>query len=315
MIKKKILVDGGLGTIGSYLIPFLREKGYDVLCSDVLIRDFSGYVRGDITDFENMYRIFKEYKPDTVIHMAAEVGRIIGEAHPHRVFDINILGSLNIIRLCLEFNSILVNFSTSEVYGHLLDRGEAVKESDVEVYGNFFAQTNLYAMSKLFVEGMIKHYVDNYGLRAISVRPFMIYAPNEYPSVYRSAIINFVHNALTDKRLTVHKGTVRSWCFVSDFSEALELVIKQPWKGKYEVYNIGSDEYYTMLEVAKIVLVECGLSCDLIDIVEPPDHFLSVVKKCNIEKLKRLGYKPKVSLREGIKQVIDWQRRRLNVQI
>jgi nucleoside-diphosphate-sugar epimerase len=307
-MKKRILVTGGLGTIGSCVVPFFRKREYDVLSSDILIRDFPDYVRGDITDFENMYRIFKEYKPDVVIHMAAEVGRIVGEGHPHRVFNINILGSLNVIRLCLEFDSFLVNFSTSEVYGHLLDTGESVKESDLEKYGNFFAPTNLYAMSKLFVEGMIKHYVDNYGLKAVSVRPFMIYTPDEFPSKYRSALINFVHNALTNKKLIVHKGTVRSWCYISDFAEAVRLVVESPFRNTYEAYNIGSDEYYTSEEVAKVVLDACEKSYDLIELVEPPNKFLSLVKRFSIEKLEKLGYKPQVSLKEGVKRVVEWQR-------
>ena len=304
-----MLITGGLGTLGSYLVPYLREKGYEVTCCDMMIRDYAEYVRADISSFEDLYEVFKNADVDTVIHMAAEVGRMVGEAHPQKMISINAVGTLNVVRLCNEFGIRLVNFSTSEVYGHLLD-SKTVVETDIDLYANPFMTTNIYALTKLFSEAIVKHYVANYGLKAVSVRPFMIYAANEFPSKYRSAMINFVHNALNYERLIVHKGTVRAWCYVSDFAEAIRLIVESKFKDTYEAYNIGSDEYHSSEEVAKIVLDACGKSYDLIELVEPPDKFLSLVKRFSIEKLEKLGYEPRVSLKEGVKKVVEWQRYR-----
>ena len=304
----KVLVTGALGFIGSYLVPHLKRADYDVVSLDVHVRDYSDYVRADVTSFEDLHHIFTKEKVNTVIHMAGEVGRMVGEEHPQKMIYVNNIGTLNLVRLCLEHNCRLVYFSTSEVYGRLLDSGAKVKEQDIEQKGAVFITTNIYALSKLFGEAIIRHYVENYGLNAVTIRPFMVYGPGEYPSKYRSAITNFVHGALTGGKITVHRGTVRAWCYISDFLDGFSLVLKHPFSG-YEAFNIGSDEYHTMEEVAEMTIAECKGSVDQIEVVEPPAKFLSLTKKFSIEKIKSLGYEPRISLREGIRRVAEWQKK------
>jgi dTDP-glucose 4,6-dehydratase len=305
----KVLVTGALGVIGKFLVPYLERKGYDVVSTDIQIRDYSNYVAADITSFEHLYRIFREQHIDMVIHMAARVGRLIGESHPQKMVYVNDVGTLNLIKLCMDYGCRLVFFSTSEVYGHLFDDGKTVWESNLEA-GSPFLTTNIYAMSKLFGEAIVKHYVENYGLQAVAVRPFMVYGEGEYPSKYhRSAMCNFIHKALTGKKIMVHKGAVRAWCHVSDFAEGVLLVMNKSFPAKkYEAFNIGSDEYHSMEEVAKIVLDECGGSHGQIEMVEPPEKFSTLVKRFSIGKVKSLGYEPKMSLREGIHRVAEWQK-------
>lgn len=306
-----IFVTGALGAIGTFLVPYLRKQGHHVIASDILIRDYVDYIRADITSFEDLYRVFKNEQIDTVIHMAARVGRMLGEERPQKMIYVNNVGTLNLIKLGLEHNCQLINFSTSEVYGHLFDQGKPVKEDDLENTSPF-TTTNIYAMTKLFAENLVKHYVENYGLKAITVRPFMVYMPNEYPSKYRSAMINFVHHAIMGETITVHKGAVRAWCYVSDFIQGLLLAMQQPIAhGKYEAYNIGSDEYHTMEELAHIIIDECGSDYSQIQIVEPPKRFSSLVKRFSVDKLKALGYKPKVSVRQGIRKVVGYQKKEM----
>lgn len=310
----KIFVTGALGFIGSFLVPYLREQNYGVISSDVHVRDYSDYMRADITSFEDLYRIFKREDITTVLHMAGEVGRMVGEEHPQKMIYVNNIGTLNIIKLCLEHNCRLVYFSTSEVYGHLFDKDKLVEEGDLEKEGSVFVTTNVYAMSKLFGEAIVRHYVANYGLNAVAIRPFMVYGPKEYPSRYRSAISNFIYSALKGEKITVHKGAERAWCYISDFIEGVSLVMKQPFSGKYEAFNIGSDEYHPMEEVAKIVTEECKGDHDKIEIVEPPKKFLSVAKKFSISKIRSIGYKPNISLKEGIRRVAKWQREEIFIK-
>jgi len=240
--------------------------------------------------------------------MAGEVGRMVGEEHPQKMMYVNNIGTLNLIKLCLEYDARLVYFSTSEVYGHLFDKGTPVKEEDLEK-GSVFTTTNIYAMSKLFGEAIVRHYVENYSLNAVTIRPFMVYGPGEHPSKYRSAIINFVGSALKGEPLTVHKGTKRAWCFVSDFIDGLCLASNKTFSGKYEAFNIGSDEFLSMEEVARIVVEECGRNHSLIKMVEPPTKFLSPSKNFSIQKIRSLGYEPKIPLREGVRKVIEWQKK------
>jgi nucleoside-diphosphate-sugar epimerase len=163
-------------------------------------------------------------------------------------------------------------------------------------------------MSKLFGEAIVRHYVENYGLNAVTIRPFMVYGPREYPSKYRSAVSNFIHLALTGEKITVHRGTARAWCFISDFVDGVSLVMKHRFSGAYEAFNIGSDEYRTMEDVAKMIINECGGDHSQIELVNPPEKFLSLTKKFSIEKMKSIHYMPKVSLKEGIHRVAEWQK-------
>ena len=220
---------------------------------------------------------------------------------------VNNIGTLNLVKLRREYNARLVYFSTSEVYGHLFHRNESVKEEDLE-NGSIFVTTNVYALSKLFGEAIVRHYLENYGLNAVTIRPFMVYGPGEHPSKYRSAKIIFIHSALKGEELTVHKGAKRAWCYVSDFINGLYLVMQHSFSGKYEAFNIGSDEYHTMEEVAKIVVDECGGAYDQIKIIESPTKFLSLTKEFSISKIRSIGYEPKTSLKEGIHEVAEWQK-------
>ena len=309
----KIFVTGALGFIGSYLVPYLTEQGHEVVSSDVHVRDYDDYVRADVTSFEDLYRIFKKEKINQVVHMAGEVGRMGGEEHPQKMLYVNNIGTLNLIKLCIEYNARLVYFSTSEVYGHLFDKDEPVKEEDL-AKGSVFTTTNIYAMSKLFGEAIVRHYVENYGLNAVTIRPFMVYGPGEHPSKYRSAIINFIHSALKGEKLTVHKGAERAWCYVSDFIRGLYLVTQHSFAGKYEAFNIGSDEHHTMEEVARMIVDECGGKEGQIKVVEPPAKFLSLSKQFSIDKVKSIGYKPEIPLREGIHRVVEWQKKEVKTK-
>jgi nucleoside-diphosphate-sugar epimerase len=220
---------------------------------------------------------------------------------------VNGVGTTNVIQFCLEQNAKLVYFSTSEVYGHLLDAGKPVTENQIAEEASAFVTTNVYAMSKLYGEALVKHFVDNYGLDAVGVRPFMIYGPGEAPSKWRSALCNFVHAARHDLRITVHDGTMRSWCYIDDFVEGIRILTERPRESGYEAYNIGSDEYLTMEQVARMICEELGASQDLVNVVPPPAQFMSAIKIASIERMRAIGYDPKVPLREGVRLVAQWQ--------
>lgn len=305
----KILVTGALGFIGKKLFSRLKEQGHDVLGIDLVIADYDDYIRGDITYFEDVWRLFKENNGfDMVIHLAGEVGRLNGEEYPQRMIYVNEIGTLNLIKMCLEYDSKLVYFSTSEVYGTLFDEKE-VREEDLFLLSPVRV-TNIYAMSKLFGEGIVNHYVKNYGLLAVGIRPFMVYGPGVVASKYKSAIDQFVYNALNDKPFTVHKGSERAWCYVDDFVEGVLTVInRHDFKpGVYEAYNVGTQEYIATEELARLVLELTGKSPELMKVVELPDKFISGRKRFSNEKLRKLGWEQRVPLREGLLKVIEWHR-------
>jgi len=302
---EKTFVTGSLGFIGYHLVPYLKEQGYNILSCDLHLREYEDYLKSDVTSYIDLQRIFRNNKIESVIHMAGEVGRIMGELHPHKMIHVNAIGTLNLIHLCIEHNTKLIYFSTSEVYGKNLssNRNQVIEEKLDS--GSAFGCVNVYAISKLYAEALVKHYVENYDLKAVTIRPFMIYGEVETPSPYRSALVQFVTHALKNEALTVHKGTSRSWCHVSDFIKGVKLVLNQPFKGYYEAYNIGSEEYHSMKEAALMVIDETK-SQSKIDLVDPPSKFLNLNKYFSIDKIKKLGYNPEVSLREGIKRMVNY---------
>jgi nucleoside-diphosphate-sugar epimerase len=305
----KILLTGGLGFIGKKLFERLRAEGHSVLAIDLHVRDYEDYVRGDITHFEELYRIFKNANGfDLVIHAGGEVGRMIGEEHPQKMVYVNDVGTLNIIQLSLDYGSRLIYFSTSEVYGHLFEHKEVVEE-DLDRLSPF-ELTNIYAISKFFGETLVRHYVLNYGLLAASVRPFMVYGPGVFPSKYKSALDQFVYNALQDKPLVVHRGSERAWCYVDDFVEGFICILNnhKMEPGRYEAFNVGTQEYISSEDLARKIVALAGKSEDLIQVIDPPGRFLSNRKRFSIDKLSSLGFKQQVGIEEGIMRVIEWMK-------
>jgi len=306
----RILVTGALGFIGKRLFKTLKKEGHDVLGIDLIIADYDDYVRADITYFEDVWKQFKENDGfDMVIHLAGEVGRLNGEEYPQRMIYVNEVGTLNLIKMCLEYNAKLVYFSTSEVYGTLFDEKEVIEE-DFHMLSPSRV-TNVYAMSKLFGEGLVNHYVKNYGLLAVGIRPFMIYGTGILASKYKSAIDQFAYNALNDKPFTVHKGSERAWCYVDDFVDGIVTIIKDHEfkNGIYEAYNVGTQEYIATEELASLVLDLTGKPKELMKVVELPDKFISGRKRFSNEKLRKLGWEQKIPLKEGLEEVINWYRR------
>lgn len=309
----KVLITGGLGFIGSSLKKRLTDQGHEVVVLDLFVRDYDDYVRADVTEFLDLWKTVRTFGNfDLVIHMAGEVGRLIGEEHPHRMVMVNDVGTINIIHLCLEMNAKLVYFSTSEIYGKLLDSEEVTEESVDHLPP--FKLTNIYAISKYFGETLVNHYVKNYGLKAVGIRPFMVYGPGVIASKYKSAIDQFIFNALQGKEFYVHKGSERAWCYIDDFVEGIMLIINNHdfKEGIYEAYNVGTQEYVSMELVGELVLKHTGASRELMKIVEPPEQFLVTRKRFSTQKLQRLGFAQQISLEEGILRTIKWHRSVLN---
>jgi nucleoside-diphosphate-sugar epimerase len=305
-----VLVTGALGVIGQKLSEELRRRGYDTVLSDVKILKQDGYRRGDITQYVEMDRIFKEFKVEHVFHLAGEVGRVNGEEFPRRAVDINVSGTINLAQLCLEHGARLYFASTSEVYSGLPGH-EKLTEELVEVHG--FLPTNVYGISKWHAEHYLRHFSDAIGLKALAFRFFMCYGAGEYPNPYRSAMTNFIHSALTGKQLNVHRGTARSWCYIDDIvAGCIAAMERAPFKG-YEAYNIGRDDLRPTEEVAELIIELTGASKSQLAF-STPDKLVYPVKDASFEKAKReLAFEATIPLEEGIKRTIAWQKEALRL--
>ena len=290
----RIMVTGSRGVIGQSLVPRLRYEGHRVIEFDKRIQD-----QYDVQNRGFLHKFVGACQPNIIIHMAAQVGRLTAEYDPKEAFRTNIEGTYNVIDACHQSGARLINFSTSEVYGH----NSVFGDPDV------LEQNGIYGISKLSAEAIVKHYVMVADLKALSIRPFMVYGPHEMPNgQYRSAVSNFIDTAMNDGTIEAHEGCVRSWCYIDDFMDGLLLLIEKH-KFEYKEYcafSIGTEEYRTMEECAQIVIDTVGSGRYIVKPV--PAKLVSAVKKANFDYMHSLGFEPKVGLEEGIRRTYEWMR-------
>ena len=143
-IKDKILITGGRGFIGSALNSYLTARGYE-------IREFNGEIR----DIETLEPYFKDIK--WVVHLAAKTFKNSRNREPSDYFDVNLYGTLDVIRLCLKYDCRLIYFSSTEAL---------IKRDD-------------YGMSKALAEELIQYHAAKHNLKAVTIRPCGIYGPND----------------------------------------------------------------------------------------------------------------------------------------
>jgi len=294
-----ILVTGSEGTIGAPLVSQLKnETGISIKRCDRIRMKAEDYIMADITHYETLEPAF-EPAPDIVFHLAGEVSRETAEHWPNITVENNVLGTLNVIRLCLKTGSKLIYAGTSEEYGGLYLNGVPVTE-DMRPRD----QQGIYGLTKWMAEEFIEYYHRRYNLKAIVVRIFMCYGPGEYPSPYRSAITRFIDWARRGEPLHVHKGGKRSWCYIDDTISALIAASRYNKEG-FAIFNIGSDELVTMENVAKEIIKFTNSKSKIILEDAPPG--VTLVKKGSFKKAEELlRWKAQVPFQEGLKRTIRW---------
>jgi dTDP-glucose 4,6-dehydratase len=310
----KILVTGGLGAIGSALVPELRRRGHDVFVCDLAHQpDEIGfslradaptprYARCDVGEFRQLERVFDRLGPfDLVYHCAAEFGRANGEDFYETLWRTNVIGTKNVLRLQEQGAFRLVHFSSSEVYG---DWDGKMSEAVLEDHGVW--QLNDYAMTKWVNEMQVRNAALERGSQSVVVRLFNTYGPGEYYSPYRSAICRFIYCALRGIPWTVFRGHSRSSAYVSDTVRTLGNLAERFRPG--ESYNIGSRELYSMEEVSDRVVEVTGADPSLVRIADR-EPMTTRHKRVDLSKAEQeLDHHTSVGLEEGIRLTAAWMR-------
>lgn len=191
-----ILITGGCGTIGKFLVDELQRRGHSVVSCDVMHNENEYsysiapnvnhrnpiYVRCDVGEYRQLENVFLKLGPfDYVYHAAAEFGRWNGEDFYETLWRTNVVGTKHIIRLQELCGFRLVHFSSSEVYG---DYPNIMFESVLDDYP--VKQMNDYAMTKLVNEMQVANSAKLHGTTSVVVRIFNTYGPGEFYSPYRS---------------------------------------------------------------------------------------------------------------------------------
>lgn len=309
-----ILVTGGLGAVGSHLVPELKSRGHNVFVCDLRHHHNSpNYARCDVGEFRQVERLWQGggwphgYTPkgrrfDFVYHLAAEFGRWNGEDYYENLWKSNAIGTKNILRMQEREGFKAVYFSSSEVYGDY----EGVMAEDVMDRVEI-KQLNDYAMTKWVNEQQVLNSAQQYKTQSVRVRLFNTYGPGEFYSPYRSVICLFCYRALHNIPYIVYRGHKRTSTYVDDMVRTLANIAGN-FKGG-EVYNIGGTDYHDIETCSNIILKHLGKSDNKLVEYRESEILTTKQKLVDCEKAKRdLEHKSTVSLDEGIRRTLEWMR-------
>ena len=288
---QQALVIGSEGNIGKPLVKGLRQRSVDVLEVDIRPGWREDFLVGDINHPLDLLPAF-DRKPDVVFLLSAMVSRVTCEQASSLAIATNLSGVNNVIQLTKRAGAKLVFFSTSEVYGPDIDvMDEAISNPK---------PNNRYGLSKLLGDSLVEYEVEHGGLKAVTLRPFMMYDEDEDLGDHRSAMIRFSYNLANNLPIEVHEGSARGWLHVSD---AVRAIIASTALEEYSVINIGHPDVVPILDLAKMIQQQLQATPELINIKQVPEQ-MTLVKNPNLTRMRELlGVEPTVSLEEGVRRV------------
>jgi len=297
----RVLVTGGLGTVGAVLARALRARGHAVRVAGLDHSHAGDYVRCDVSSYMQLARVFEDDRFDYVYHLAAEFGRWNGEEYYDRLWLSNVVGTKNVIRMQERHGFRLIHFSSSEVYG---DYDGIMTEDVMDTHE--IRQLNDYALTKWVNEQQIMNSAAMRGTESVRVRLFNTYGPGERYTPYRSAICVFIYHALHDRPYTVYLDHHRTSSYVTDTCATIANIVERFAPG--EVYNIGGTEYHDMKSVSDLILGYLGKSDTLVE-YRDAEPFTTRNKRVSVDKAVRdLGHCPTVSLASGVARTIEWMK-------
>lgn len=303
----RVLVTGSLGVIGRPLTAEL-QRGHEVFGCDLFHceQERATYMRADVGDYRQLERVFAEYAPDAVFHLAAEFGRHNGEWHYEQIFRSNYLGTRNVLELCRQSDARLIFASSSEIYG---DCGEEWLTEDLPERIPLH-QPNEYALSKWANEVQIVNFSRRHDLDAVRLRFFNTYGPGETYHPFRSVIALFCHRALNGIPWEVYEGYWRTFQWLGDFIPTVARTLERAEPG--EAYNIGGADYRSIREASDLILAETGADPDLVTYVPEDEHNVRSKRPDNTKAREQLGHNPTVTIDEGIPLTLEWMKGQTN---
>ena len=311
----RILVTGGAGFLGSHLCDRLLAEGHDVIAMDNLItgstdnishlasnRRFQ-FIHHDVTNY-----IYLKGSLDAILHFASPASPIDYLELPIQTLKVGSLGTHNALGLALAKGARLLLASTSEVYGDPM-----VHPQQETYWGNVnpIGPRGVYDEAKRFAEAMTMAYHRSHGVDTRIVRIFNTYGPRMRLSDGR-VVPNFVGQALRQEPLTVYgegKQT-RSFCYASDLVDGIYRLLLSD---ENEPVNIGNPAELTIHDFAQVINEltgnPAGIRFEPLPVDDPKQRQPDITKARRI-----LGWAPKVDLRTGMTQTVEWFRNQLAVR-
>ena len=315
-MKKKILVTGGAGAIGSSMVNRLSEDSgncitvLDNLSSghveNLIMRPNVRFIQGSVESAEDLRQTFSD-SPEVVFHLAANFANQNSVDFPQRDLQVNGMGTLKILLRSVE-NKVkkFVYTSSSCVYG---DRNEPLDEKVQE-----FSLDTPYAITKLLGERYVRFFNHHHGLNTVTLRYFNVFGPNEYPGKYRNVIANFLFKAMRNEDIII-TGTgeeTRDFNFVKDSVRAT-ILASETDKAVGKVINIASGHETKINDLVRMILKITNSGSKVIHHERRSwDTVTRRVASVGLAK-ELLGYQPEVDLETGLKEYSAWlQKQNLN---
>jgi len=307
LIKKRVLVTGGAGFLGSFLCERLLAEGCDVICMDNF---FTGRKANIVHLMDNPY--FELMRHDVTFPFYVEVDEIYNLACPaspvHYQFDpvqttkTSVHGAINVLGLAKRIKAKVFQASTSEVYGD-----PSIHPQPESYWGNVnpIGIRSCYDEGKRCAETLFFDYWRQHNMRIKVVRIFNTYGPRMHPRDGR-VVSNFIMQALKGEDITIYgEGTqTRSFCYVSDLIEGWIRLMASPDDVTGPI-NMGNPGEFTMLELAETVIELTGSKSKLVFEPLPADDPKQRKPDITLAK-EKLGWEPTVPLREGLKKTIEY---------
>jgi UDP-glucose 4-epimerase len=301
----RCLVTGGAGAIGSNLVARLIEDGHEVTALDdlssghrFLVPDGARFLNGSVADPDDVRTAF-DGTPEVVFHLAALFANQNSVDHPQLDLAVNGTGTLRVLEAAVEYRTRKVlNVSSSCVYGD----DPVMREDSRSLHPH-----TPYAITKVLGEHYCTFFADHHGLDVVSVRPFNVYGPNEYPGAYRNVIPNFFDRALSGKplRITGTGDETRDFTFVEDIVDGMVRAVEAK-TAPGTVINLGSGQETRIRDVAGAINDLTGNPAG-IEFV-PRRSWDKVARRQSDISLARglLGYEPRTTLAEGLRKTHSW---------
>ena len=321
----KLLITGGAGFIGSHLVNKLKSK-YEIVIIDNLNNYYNPqlkldrldnfckdviFIKGDIADKQTIDDLFSIYEFDKVINLAAQAGVRYSIDHPYDYIQSNIIGFMNILEACRHNNiKHLIYASSSSVYG-LNEEQPFTEEDKVD------RPVSLYAASKKSNELMAHAYSKLYGMHTTGLRFFTVYGPYGRPDMSPTLFANAIAN---DKPIKVFNNgeMFRDFTYVDDIVNGIANIVNsdQPINEDnlyYGIYNIGCGHKENLLNFISEIEKAFGKEAKKEFLPMQPGDVVTTYALT--EKLEKdFGYKPQITIKEGIPKFINWYKEYYNMK-
>jgi len=309
MLKKRVMVTGGAGFLGSHLCERLLAQDCEVLCVDNFFtsrKENIAHLTGDpyfeLIRHDVTFPLYVEV--DEIYNLACPASPIHYQFDPVQTLKTSVHGAINMLGLAKRTKAKILQASTSEVYG------------DPEVHPqpegylgrvNTIGPRACYDEGKRAAETLFFDYHRQHGLNIRIARIFNTYGPRMHPHDGR-VVSNFIMQALTNEAITIYgEGTqTRSFCFLDDLIEGLIRLMNAPDDITGPI-NIGNPDEFTMLELAELVLQKTGSSSELAFEPLPIDDPRQRQPDITLAK-ETLDWTPSTPLSEGLDRTIDYFR-------